>query len=65
MSYMDMSFCAGSKEGWSATGRSLCKNTKCPRHACHIPFDALPTWEVFTVTDFSGVCEDYQPEEKG
>ena len=60
MCYRDMSFCSASKKEWCETDKPICTNTKCERHASNIPFDRIPKWEVFSISNFSGRCGEYK-----
>ncbi len=60
MTYRDMCFCSRSKADWMNTKDKLCSNTKCMRHASNIPFDKIPEWELFSISDFGSICESYK-----
>ncbi len=59
MTYKDKCFCTESKAGWMR-GEKLCENTKCDRHASNIPFDKLPKWERFCISNFSEKCGKFE-----
>lgn len=60
MSYRDICFCKQSKKEWKENDRPLCTHKKCERHAANVPFEKLPDWEVFCMSDFSEKCGRYK-----
>lgn len=59
--YKDKCFCIASRSVYmDELGLDACKNKKCDRHKCNVPFDKLPEWMPVEWSDFHERCGRYE-----
>lgn len=59
--YKDKCFCAASNTHFKKElNIKVCKNKRCNKHKCNIPFDKVPEWMPIAWADYHERCEEYK-----